>query len=351
MFNGMFLRSSSPSDAPVLARSVISVLGQEGWSDPFQPRLLVALLTHVFGIESELESLEPITRSEVRDLLPDRRRREELIDLMVAMEVVCNPIPIHLSDAVDEWANDLGIDEVGVQVARELARGEVARATADFLRSTYTSTANAHNEDFARLFDRYGERAINFTVEEDTRLADRFRSLEHCAAGSLGRELWQFYTDRQFLFPGEVGGANLALAHHDWGHVIYGYGTTGIGEVEAAAFRAASSDFRGVGLQFFGDLMFYQSALLTSLVTGSHPRGEMDVPNAECRVAEAIRRGRVCTLDPYAPGFDFFDHVDKDLEGLRLLWNVVPAVIGSDCSCVSCRTGTQLDRTEPVAGE
>lgn len=337
----MFLRSSSSSDAPVLARSVISVLGQEGWSDPFQPRLLVALLTHVFGIECDLESLEPITRSEVRALLPDRRRREELIDLMVAMEVVCNPIPIHLSEAVDEWATDLGIDEVGVQVARELALGEVARATADFLRSTYTSTANEQNEDFIRLFDRYGERAINFTVEEDAQLADRFHSLEHCAEGSLGRELWQFYTERQFLFPGEVGGANLALAHHDWGHVIYEYGTTGIGEVEAAAFRAASSDFRGVGLQFFGDLMFYQSALLSSLVTGSHPRGEMEVPDAQCRVAEAIRRGRVCTLDPYAPGFDFFDHVDEDLEQLRLRWNVVPAVIGFDCSCVSCRSGEE----------
>jgi hypothetical protein len=338
----MFLRSCEPDIAPVLARAAVTVCGEGGWSDPFQPRLLAALLAHVFAFDAELGSLHPITVTEVKDRLPDLPRRAELVDFLVALEVICNPIPKQLSETVERWANELGIDDVGVLVARELAAGEIARANARFVRSTYTSTANGENEDFARLFDRYGERAINFTVEEDPRLADRFRSLEQCPRGSLGRELWQFYIDRNFVFPGELGGANLALAHHDWGHVIYGYGTTGIGEVEAAAFRAASSDFRGVGLQFFGDLMFYQSALLSSLVTGQHPRGEMEVPDAACRIADAIRRGRLCVLDPYADGFDFFEYVNEDLESLRTMWNVVPPSIGSNCPCVQCESTDAL---------
>jgi hypothetical protein len=63
----------------------------------------------------------------------------------------------------------------------------------------------------------------------------------------------------------------------------------------------------------------------------------MNVENAECRVADAIRRGRVCTLDPYAEGLDFFDLVHEPLEQLRAEWNVVPKSIGIDCNCKSCQ--------------
>lgn len=220
-------------------------------------------------------------------------------------------------------------------VAHELALGNEARATQDFIGNTHTNTANSRNPEFPRLLETYGDRAINFTVEPDPELAARYQALATCAPGTLGRALWQFYTDRGFAFPGVVGGANRSLAHHDWGHVIYDYDTTGIGEVEAAAFRAASSGFRGVVMQFLGDLMFYHSSLMSSLVSGKHPRGEMDVPDADCRVADAVRRGRACTLDPYAPDLDFFSHADDNLDDLRVMWNVLPKTIGEDCPCLT----------------
>ena len=317
---------------------MVTACTADGWDDPFQPQMLGALFHHVLQFELDPANTPPISMAEVRAALPSVEERAELVDLMVAMEILCNPIPTRLTDSVDAWAAGLGVADDEVQIARELAHGEVARATDDFIRHTYTDTANSQNPDFQRLLETYGERAINFTVEPDPQLAATYAELENCAPRTLGRALWDFYNARGFGFPGVVGAANLSLAHHDWGQVIYDYGTTGIGEVEAAAFRAASSNFRGVGLQFFGDMMFYQSALISSLVTGQHPRGEMHVPDAACRVADAVRRGRLCTLDPYDPDLNFFDHVNENLEELRARWNVVPKAVGENCPCLTCKT-------------
>jgi len=333
----MLLRSWVPDDAELLARATMSACGSVGWADPLQPRLLSAVLVHVFGFETDLDTLEPITVAEVTATIPDHLRRRQLIDLLVSLEVICNPIPQALSDSVDAWAAGLGVDDDdALLVAREFAAGEVARATADFVRSTYSDIDDAQRAELDRRLELFGERAYYFTVEEDPAIAGRYLALEHCEPGTLGRALWDFYIERGFLFPGQVGAANLELALHDWGHVLYGYGTTGIGEVQAAAFKAASSEFHGVDLQFFGTLMIYQSALLTSYVTGTHPHSEMEVPDAECRVADAIRRGRVCTLDPFTPDLDFFDHVDEDIDELRERWNIVPAAVGVDCPCAVC---------------
>ena len=144
----VLLRSWESEDAELLARTAMSACGSVGWADPLQPRLLSAVLVHVFGFETDLDTLEPITVAEVAAAVPDHRRRRQLIDLMVSLEVICNPIPQELSDSVDAWAAGLGVDDDdALLVAREFAAGEVARATADFVRSTYSDIDDAQRTE------------------------------------------------------------------------------------------------------------------------------------------------------------------------------------------------------------
>lgn len=156
----MLLRSWDPDDAELLARTAMSACGSVGWADPLQPRLLSAVLVHVFGFETDLDTLEPITLVEVAAAIPDHRRRRQLIDLLVSLEVICNPIPQALSDSVDAWAAGLGVDDDdALLVAREFAAGEVARATADFVRSTYSDIDDAQRAELDRRLELFGERA------------------------------------------------------------------------------------------------------------------------------------------------------------------------------------------------
>jgi len=90
----MFLRHAEPAQAELLASAVISACAGDGWADPFQPRMLRALLGHVLNYGADLENARLVSISEVAAAIPSAEVRAELIALMVALEVLCNPIPL-----------------------------------------------------------------------------------------------------------------------------------------------------------------------------------------------------------------------------------------------------------------
>ena len=63
--------------------------------------------------------------------------REELIHLMVAIEILCNPIPEQLERWAVPWATALHMHERTLLYVRELARGELAKALHDFYRHNW----------------------------------------------------------------------------------------------------------------------------------------------------------------------------------------------------------------------
>ena len=57
----------------------------------------------------------------------------------------------------------------------------------------------------------------------------------------------------------------LHWPHHDWLHVLGNYDVTVIGEVENAAFGAASSNKPGATLWFLGVMAMYEGGLFDSV--------------------------------------------------------------------------------------
>ncbi len=318
----MFCKHTTVDDVPLIAAAVVGACRGEEWADPIQPRILEALFDRLMGYPCDCTTLTPATIDDVLGASLSQAARAEIVDLMVMVELLCNPIPASMSASVDCWAAGLGVESDELVVARDLARGAKIEAQADFYRNDYIGHADAELPGFDRLFEQYGPAAYVLTMEPDPAEEARHEALQDCAPGSLGRSLWEFYKVRKFAFPGVLGGANLALAQHDWLHVLYGYDTDGIGEVEVAAFRMMSTDFPGAGLGFLGTLLFYQSALLTSLVSGPHVGHELEVSGAPERIADALRRGRACTLDPY-DGIDFFDYAVVQVDELRASWSIL----------------------------
>ena len=317
----MFFKHTDMRDAPIMAAAVVGACRGEGWSDPFPPLLLEAIFGHLMEYPCNFSTLEPVSIAELRDAIPSQAGRSEVVDLMVTVELLCNPIPESMEASVEAWADGLDVDSDELHVARELARGAQIQAQADFYRTSYIGRADAEQPGFDQLLQEYGPEAYVFTVVADPALEAKYETLRDCAPGTLGRGLWEHYKQRGFVFPGVVGGANQALARHDWLHVLSGYETTSIGEVELAAFRAMSTDFPGVGLGFLGNLIHYQSALLPSLVNGGHPGHELEVDGVPERIAEALRRGKACKLDPYG-AIDLFDYADRQVDELRTLWSI-----------------------------
>jgi hypothetical protein len=261
----------------------------------------------------------------VCEALPDPEQRRELVELMVLLEMVCRPIPKRLQASVECWAMALGVDDRVLLLARDLTSHAQARATADFYRLNWIGDGeDQRDRHFQALLARYGTPAYALTLEPDPEERQRWAALEQCPSASLGRGLWDFYQQRGFRLPGEVGAANAALAHHDWVHLVAGYDTTPIGELEVTAFMAAASRSPGAMLGFLGAVSIYETGLLRSVVLQqAYPQTLAD-PEARQRLADAIRRGNRCRVDPLL-GVDYFGQAHAPLAQVRASWGLDPA--------------------------
>ena len=185
-----------------------------------------------------------------------------------------------------------------VLLARDLVGHSQALATADFYRLCWIGDGERDDPRLPERLRHYGLRAFALTVEADAVVSERWRALARCPEGSLGSAMARFYAERGFRLPGEVGGGNEALAQHDWVHVVAGYDTTPIGELEVTAFMAAASRSPGAMVGFLGAVSIYETGLLRSVVVGADYAHTLASPGGPERLAAAIARGRRCRVDP-----------------------------------------------------
>lgn len=316
----MFLIHTSAAQAPLLAAAVVGACRGKGWDVPLQPRFLSVLFEKLLGFVADFNTLEPTTPQAIRDALPSLEQRRELIELMVTVELLSDPIPSWLSTSIEQWAKALEVEDNSLLLARDLAQKATATAMADFYRLNWIGTLDQKQPDFQNKLARDGMKAWALTVEADLEEARRWNELENCPAGSLGRALWDFYQKRGFAVPGIPGAANEAVAHHDWIHVLADYDTTPLGEMEVTAFMASSSRLPGATLGFMGTVSIYESGLLPSLVVPPGYNHSLSVPQGPERIADAIRRGKACNQDPLMT--DYFAIASCPLDELRRSWGI-----------------------------
>jgi hypothetical protein len=312
----MFLAHTSPAHAPLLARAVVTACRGDGWQSALQPRLLHTLFNLLLQQDLDFNSLEPVTRAEVAAALSSSEERLELIQLMCAMEILCSRVPQAMEAEVESWAEALEVDEPSLLFLRDLALGQAAQAQHDFYRLNWIGDLDHRQPEFASVLERLGEPARATTLEDDDAVFAKWRALENCKVGSLGRCVADFYQARNFGWPGRVGSANEAVAQHDWIHVLSDYGTTPLGEIEVVSFQASCSQSPGATLGVIGAIGLFESGAFTgSHITGPQIQQGLSKPGGLERMADAIRRGKACNTDLLA--VDFFRVADGPIEKVR----------------------------------
>ncbi len=94
---------------------------------------------------SDFQTLAPLSPAEVAEAFPFAEQRNEVMQLILAVELICNPIPQHLSAAIEVWAEALEFHGDELMIARDIARGAHARATADFYRRNIVFSRGDHH--------------------------------------------------------------------------------------------------------------------------------------------------------------------------------------------------------------
>ena len=308
----------------MVARAVVAACRDAGWCSPVQPRLLRTLFNHLLEQDFDFDTLPPLTTIEVAAALGSPEERCELIQLMCAIEILCNPVPKRVEESVAGWARALEVEERSLLYLRDLARGEVARSIHDFYRLNWIGDLDRRRPGFAALLERAGDPAYAMTVEEDPDLAERWMALGAHPTDSIGRCLYEFYDKRGFKFPGQLGAANESVARHDWIHLLSDYATTPLGEIEVVSFQTSCTRTPGALLGLLGALALFESgAMAAGLVTHSYPGEGLSRSGGSERMAEAISRGRACNTDLLLD-VDFFALASEPLETLRSRFGIPP---------------------------
>ena len=316
----MFLAHASPDQAHDIAAAVTGACRlKHGWSSDFQPYFLQLIFRELLNTRINFQTIKGIDVETVASLFPSALERTEIIELCVLTEMMVNPIPPELEDSLERWANDLGVHDRSLVLARDVASQARAQAQSDFYRLMWIGEEDIQRNNFEQLLNAHGAKAWTFTVEQDQDLSAKWYSLSQLPQGTLGAAVWHHYQKHGFTTPGEIGGANSALAHHDWLHVIGDYDVDVIGEVENAAFGAATSSIPGATLWCLGVMAMYEGGLFDSVVAGAHPH-QISQPGIPERVVHALKRGRQCSQDLLA--IDYFAIADQSLEKLQRDWNL-----------------------------
>lgn len=303
-----------PGQVEAMLGGIAAAVSGETGLTPTQADVLGAIGRYVFDLETPVDQLAPLSPAEMAAAL-DPILARGAVRGMVTLEIVADPVTPELAARVDSYAAALGIDEHMLQVARDYSRGAMDVAHDDFFRNSY-------------VLDYYSKHGNDGTLHRTVRGADdrgaldpaleaKWKTLETCPSGSLGRTVWDFYQRRGFALPGSPGSVDALLAQHDFVHCVADYGTSATGEIEVFSFIAASiPDAKGfsylvviLGLFETGNVDAVQGVATAS-------PGHLQLPGGTERMGDAIRRGLLLSRDVMG-GIDWFEYVDDPLDDVQ----------------------------------
>ena len=314
----MDIRIFSNTELPLVLRALRNVaLSDHHFSEG--ERALIEGIARIHEFELCIDALEPVAYEQVSRVLIDPQRRKRAVQLAIVMSLVEGTPSRRAQQRVSDFAAALEIEERGLSVLSELSHGHARLARFDMLRRFGGFIRNA--EGFPGFW-KVAPVMLGIGGG-DPSLAARYRALEGCSEGTLGRAVFDHFRANDFKFPGELGG--MPLMFHDLGHVLAGYGTDPQSEIQQAAFQAGFARRDGFTFLLFGIMQFHLGLKVTPIAEGH--TGLFDVP----RVIEALGRGAACKVD-FSEGYDLFVDQDRPLEEVRSEMGISPLPIREGCS-------------------
>jgi len=333
-------------------RSVATAVAPNGHPSgltPVQRAVLNALVESMTGVAVESTAGDPLGPDEFGEVMRFRSKefRIRMVQMMLLAELLLVPLPVDVTERVEQYAKRLGVCDELMRVARRVSHGSLGLALIDFQRSGYfrkmTERPVDHLHTAGALQDAW-QRACN-----DAELHARWSALGDCPEGSLGLGVWRFYKARGFAFPGHPESAPPFLAQHDWVHVLADYGSTVECEIEVFGLISRCDD-NPEGFSLLAMVLgLFETGYFFDAANGffEYDRGHIsrDPERMAARLADAMYRGaklawhlddngRSAETDLLAT--DWFAYADWPVDDVRAHLGLLPKSLHAlECGSVS----------------
>ena len=266
---------------------------------------------------SDIGTLPAIEPSDlVGALKADRELAREAVKYLAIMSLVDGTLDHAKLARVLDYARALDLEEDYLTQLVEAASGHMAWTIADLTRRNFDSiiSRSAEGLDLGTWVRPYGG------DEADPSLVARYEALGKLPQNTFGRALWDFDKQNGYAFPGDPQALNAVFGTpHDSTHVISGYDTSARGEILVSTFTAGMHPIHPVAGHILLVIFIFHLGVPLNDV-GNTSTGGLDPDE----FWHAWARGQDMTVDIFAPDWNVWNWVERDLEQLRRDWNVTP---------------------------
>lgn len=336
----------SPSESLAVLRALKTVAMADGTFAVKEQTMLVAS-AELLGVDADPRDLPTIDPVDLSDEVTGVAARVVALKACLVMGIVDGQISPEEWKVLSEFRAALAIDEaqlhsfhelvhrhrqltmheyqrrlaaphLGTLYASEGWHGVMQFFPADVLAAAVSSGATSSPSSPSSLTSLT---ASHGAARENAEVSQRYRQLASLDEGTLGRELWRYYREREFALAGDPGTVPDALVHHDIMHIISGYDSSLEGELQTLAFTAGMRQEDPFSALF---LVLLQYTAGRKVAPGGQLEAGARVLFDHDLVLRALERGRGTAVD-FSSRHDFWDTMDQPIAALRERFGV-PAV-------------------------
>lgn len=304
----MFDERPPPNEAALILRALKTMALADDAFDP-RERHFLEINQRLFDLDLDLDALPPIDVDDLAAGITAPELRATLVQRLVVMAMLDEIVHPGELALLRRIASALAVDEPAIETMQRLVEGRLRVLAFDLGRRTFgpATLRRAWSEDGIAGMWRLARSALRLP---DEALHERYQHLGSYPQGSLGRLFYEHCSRNEFKLPGDRGGPPPHLVFHDLGHVLAGYDTDPLGEVQMGGFEAGymrEDSFSNTLLVLF---LFH---LGINVAPGEQPpaRGLFDLD----RFIAAYRRGRAMRVDLRA--WDPWPFMDQPLPKVR----------------------------------
>lgn len=310
-----FIPGATPAQIASMLGAMRAVAETGGPLSDADARALASASLYMFGQTQQLDvaSVKPVAPAALASAIADPGLREDALKFATVMAFVDGKLDTAKIATVIDYAKALGRHDRYVDEIAEAAQGHVQEALADMTRANMESITGKTwaDADATQWLMPYADKL-------DPDLAKRCQDLSALGDETFGRAFYDHYRDNGYAFPGQPKGLNAAFAlPHDTVHVVSGYGTTPRGELLASTFTAAMHPH------------FPMAGHILPVIFSFHLDVQINVVAKDASDAldpdefwHAYAGGKTATVDTFAPGWNFWRHVETPLRELRRQWSI-----------------------------
>jgi hypothetical protein len=292
------------SGRPAALRALKTVAMANGRFDE-QERAMLRAAASAYAVDVDPDALEPIDATEVAAVIVTRDARTHLLQACMLMTLSDQEVSQEEVVVLEQLRRALDVDEARIPVMRDLAKGHLTFARFHARTSFATAIRSQLNDTGLGDFLRF-----NGLLGPNHELMARFQALADLPDGTLGREYVRYREKNNFPWPGDKGGISEGAIHHDLTHVLTGYDTDPLGEIQVGAFTA--------GMKKVDPFVFLLFPMLEFHIGLQVRPGEPAFPGHydSALAFRAHQAGVRCAID-LTDHWDFWPVVDRPVAVLR----------------------------------